>query len=914
MMSDIERHDDSIGARIDAVSSELNALIAEADELSSGLSSDPSTALVEVTAKSSAVMKKRMAVTRSVVMKQKQLITEKQAELKDLLEQKMREVNNIITPLNAMVKRLEEGIWTANLYLGQGEEIVQLRDGKPAKADTPVSVRQLVLAMDEECAVAAEKGGIDAMSIEEFDRWLLKSKRHLNQVFPEQRGVVALVPRWSMVDYGNPWESQQRNKDNHQTYFLIRNGERLYRYVTDFIAGERLVPTASEFTDFFYERATSWNERRPIKPDTHEWEKAEASADFRKRHYMRVGLILQGLVDRTTVFHPLPGTVRFLEADDYDEGRIVIIADGDFALTDGREVFREWQRRLMHDIRPGMRIIAASQTYRSEDQWVIHPKFASGPDPYVPYVITERIGERRMRFTYERTDKIYGYERDPDNPGWMKWGGRAPARRASCTFEINNNLVLPFDLITIEDIDRFLASRSNRHGYVEMFPLLKAARRALIAEAAEEAPFALLLTGVLSTTNNVPLSDAEVMVPTLIEWWKTSNKNHRPLVGSVEDNAKAVRMIVDEHRRRLEDIARPVNQRLVATLRLAHENALLIARRREGTYVVLEPQDDGDTYVIETTYSARGLLKDRVEWQIVGTRPSRWVIVYESPLLATWNTLVSPRSVFTEPEIAEVVERLVQKQIKEGHDVIAVMCLDGMHGNHYRSTTLSWLELEDNRDDLSMSDYWANAVAKPLTARYREPNIKSHSVRLERKTDGIIEWEFSWGSSYPTGSEWPCWEPTGRYAKGWRQLWLSDSVVKVANLAYETYREVRAHAQTLSRRVWDYERSVYVQYNENVEREAYAAFLEEYGDPDLWEGHQKTLRLKLLEPGQRDFGELETALELLVEGGHVLTGLTVSEVLDRAKVLYGFDEPILNGLDDYIIGAPEDEKEEDDEE
>jgi hypothetical protein len=70
----------------------------------------------------------------------------------------------------------------------------------------------------------------------------------------------------------------------------------------------------------------------------------------------------------------------------------------------------------------------------------------------------------------------------------------------------------------------------------------------------------------------------------------------------------------------------------------------------------------------------------------------------------------------------------------------------------------------------------------------------------------------------------------------------------------------------------------------------------------------------LLEPGQRDFGELETALELLVEGGHVLTGLTVSEVLDRAKVLYGFDEPILNGLDDYIIGAPEDEKEEDDEE
>ncbi|MDA8358287.1 MAG: hypothetical protein M0Z95_18810 [Actinomycetota bacterium] len=45
---------------------------------------------------------------------------------------------------------------------------------------------------------------------------------------------------------------------------------------------------------------------------------------------------------------------------------------------------------------------------------------------------------------------------------------------------------------------------------------------------------------------------------------KLANRHHRPLVGSEQDNMKAVRMIVDEHRRRLDDTRRPVNSTFVA--------------------------------------------------------------------------------------------------------------------------------------------------------------------------------------------------------------------------------------------------------------------------------------------------------------------------------------------------------------
>ena len=39
--------------------------------------------------------------------------------------------------------------------------------------------------------------GIDARSIEQFDEWLLADPAHLDQVLPEAKGVVVLVPRWT---------------------------------------------------------------------------------------------------------------------------------------------------------------------------------------------------------------------------------------------------------------------------------------------------------------------------------------------------------------------------------------------------------------------------------------------------------------------------------------------------------------------------------------------------------------------------------------------------------------------------------------------------------------------------------------------------------------------------------------------
>ncbi len=132
----------------------------------------------------------------------------------------------------------------------------------------------MVLAMDEESAVNAEGNGIDFRSVDAFDEWVTCDPAHLQQVLPEERGVVAIMARRSEIDYKDPWANKEYNKRNRHTYFLIRNGGALYRMDTNFEVGYRLVPARNEFTSMFLDRHTG----QPLVPGTDKWLAAEKLA------------------------------------------------------------------------------------------------------------------------------------------------------------------------------------------------------------------------------------------------------------------------------------------------------------------------------------------------------------------------------------------------------------------------------------------------------------------------------------------------------------------------------------------------------------------------------------------------------------------------------------------------------------
>ena len=601
-------------------------------------------------------------------------------------------------PLEKKAKLLQEGIDTIGLYLGRDEGILTLRDGEPAGADEPIVVRQLVLAMDEECAVAAEDGGIDAQDLEAFDRWLLEDEAHVDQVIPEQKAVVALVPRFTDKSYDDPWTSAAVAGANRQTYFLIRNGERLYWTWTDFEAGKRLVPGRTEFTSFFEEKRTDWQtwEDRTVRlePGTLRWARAEEQASARRRHYMRVAMILQGLLDRTTVFHPLPDDelgIGFLEDKHYFADRVRIVMDAEPALTEaGHEPFRKWQKRLNAELRPGMRLIGAfggmdwlheNDYERAPGHSRLEPPRASHPQSRELHFIEERhTGEiETLIFRYEREDDVWdpdAWRDNPDRPGWG-WKGqwRKPKTRATCTIYADDAFVLPFDLVTVEEMERYLRSRTERRGYLSMFPLLKSAIRAKRREAAEEEPFRAMLAGVLARENGVPLSEAVQEVADLVTWWKFTNRNHRPLVGlgeaGEEQNAQAVRSIVAEHARRLRDRRRaennPDDPEVLARLRSDNPEALLVARKRDGKWIVLTPEreewePESNVFVRSRLYMAKGGLREERPWHLVNARSvSSWRILHAAERWDGWNTAASPSEYLSGPEQASLAEEVLEK-------------------------------------------------------------------------------------------------------------------------------------------------------------------------------------------------------------------------------------------------------------
>ncbi|MCA1571077.1 MAG: hypothetical protein LC798_12290 [Chloroflexi bacterium] len=515
---------DETGAQIDQVRAELAELAREAHELATG-EGGPGTDIVPARSADPMIAKQQMATIRSRAKRQAGLISAKRKELERLLRSEMQRAEAMLGPMQEMVKRLEAGIFTVNLYLGRDEEIMLLRDGESAPADTPITLRQSLLFMDEECAAFAEEGGISPIEIEAFDEWLLEDPRHLDQVLPETKGIVALRPRRELGRYREGHDATELAEANRRTYWLVRNGQRVYRTLTQLeIKTDRVLPYADEFERIFTHRERG-GKRVPLKPGSYEWERAQEHAEDREQTFMRVGLILEGLLHRTPIFHPLPDAgVSFLSPLDVREGRVRYITDAEGLLGMGEESFEDWRQRLMGELRVGMRVILgpglreANEYDRGHSR--LSPRNANLPDDRTLYVIEQASG----------SEFVFRYHEGERWVGDGAWGGgelREPKRRASCTIERSDSFVLPFDLADPDDMRRFLLRRGDRHHYASMFPVIKAAIAAKQREAEVEAPFVTMLAGVLARENAVSVAEAQEQIPDLV-WWAAPSARRWP--------------------------------------------------------------------------------------------------------------------------------------------------------------------------------------------------------------------------------------------------------------------------------------------------------------------------------------------------------------------------------------------------
>ncbi|GEL46609.1 hypothetical protein CHO01_17250 [Cellulomonas hominis] len=874
------------------------------------------TDLVPAGADAAVSVKARMAGAHAQVAKARTAALEKVNSARELIEAQKAELDRQaraleleLAPLKETLALMQEGIWTMNLYLGRDEEIRQIAEGAPAPAGTPIHVRQMVLAMDEESAVNAEGNGIDFRSVDAFDEWVTCDPAHLQQVLPEERGVVAIMARRSEIDYKDPWANKEYNKRNRHTYFLIRNGGALYRMDTNFEVGYRLVPARNEFTSMFLDRHTG----QPLVPGTDKWLAAEKLAGARERHYMRVALILQGLIDRTHVFAPLPKPgVSLLTPADYDEGHVVLIADDESALTTGRTPFYDWLRSLNSQLRPGMRVMVTTRHkdwpsgYRDGGHERIWPNRAEYPRAGQVYTIA-RAGSRPGEFvvTYKRTQETWV------NDGWGGGEYRVPKTAASCSIFVSDRFVLPIDLVDVETMRTYLGARLERHAYADMFPTLTAAIGFLEEEKAVEAPFRDLLAAQVAQAEGVDLDTAAALVAPVITSWKVGARWFRPMSGDPEAEARAATAILAERARIARaDAGAGDDDAFLRRARREHRDALLVARKKDGTYVVLTPATRAwgpaagtpehasvpqDVWVHVHEYTRTGKARPVRQWQIVPMASlSRWIILHEAQAWSTWKRAARPADHLSDPEINEAISRIRDRAFP-GLTLIAIGYDErgGWWNSNSKMEFTAW--------------YHPGPVTIPervLTGELPTLYAKTIAVRASREGDGSIG--LSWIRE-PSTNNTTVWERfRGRFRDAeenrpagvpWndnrrhRMVFLDPVNLPAAHADADAWVEAHAAADQLESQADKALRGVQDGWTEARVAAARDRFMEDYADETLWAAEEARVRGTLVAPWRtttddEPWDALRYLALRLTEEGRTPWGLTVAEAIEA------LDEPL----------------------
>jgi len=523
-------------------------------------------------------------------------IAKKKAELKKITDK----LYGTIQVFQKKITKIIKVIISIELYLGINEDIHQIQEGEKAPSHTPISLRQMILFMDEEIG-HWKHGGLDYKNIDWFDKWLLEKHStgvyNYENLLPENKGVLVFKPRRYKKDYGGCIADEQ-NAYNRMTYFLIRNGGCVYRLYSDNIqVYERLFPKRNELEILLQKLAGEYKEKEKYW-GSNDKEKQKEEAEDEIYYYKKSAILIQGLIDRSDVFAPMDKKITLMDMS-IDEKGINFIYDDEATLPSGRLSFKDWQLSINNKLAHGSRVFVNGQYSRDNHFDRIYNNTRSGLRVPIEgtyslelyhieevrdyreshwFPIKERLDAEGIKYEivteltknylkktgvdehgmsrwnsneYEMGYRVKADFNDnltilynPKDTVWGSWGEiKMEERKNRLRFRIKktDTEILNYDQIDLDEIEFYLTSRVDRPNYLEMMPTLELIKKKLLEERESEKHFIEFVKG-----RNIKLAE-KIGEQALLEkieecvsWWKYKNMWKRAIN---KDDAKALRMI-----------------------------------------------------------------------------------------------------------------------------------------------------------------------------------------------------------------------------------------------------------------------------------------------------------------------------------------------------------------------------------
>lgn len=427
-------------------------------------------------------------------------------EMERMMSEKINSLTPILKSLRKTIHNIQEIVNILNAYIGEGVEVKQICEGEPASIDTPISIRQRILFMDEEVAIINSDGqGLDYQGKETFYEWL-KDAKHRDIVLPEEKCVVVLKPtRFNHRYSNNAYTNSLLNKWNKHSFIVIRNGENIYSIESDNLCiYDSVMPTKTKLDEIL---SNKWRNE----------ELKQEELDSLKFRGLFFCMIIQGLVDKSDIFKPIELNVNIVKGIGVN-----LIFDAEESLGTGIKDFKTWLKEKSDNICRGSRIVYVNGgTYLK-----YYYNDYSKPNPPKQGLYSVEEHEGKLLFKYS-----------PENDCWWDWNGSHERKnRVSWVFDKYN--AINYDEISVEELDIYLNDRTQRKYYVDILPLLLHLKREKLQEQEWEEAFKTSMVKYFSDKHNIVLQPE--LLNEAVKWWKMKVIFKRPLK---QDDVKSWRMI-----------------------------------------------------------------------------------------------------------------------------------------------------------------------------------------------------------------------------------------------------------------------------------------------------------------------------------------------------------------------------------